>query len=130
MPASPLPGERGAADYADAIINKKADVRLLIHDSWTGGLEAFGARHLRYLGRRAAAVGNDNTDYSQSPTASSFVPYYTQRLTCASCMNGAKGIHKQVSLRHHQLRHKRDAARENMARASPSWPTSFPRTVM
>ena len=31
VPASPLPGERGAADYADAIINKKADVRLLIH---------------------------------------------------------------------------------------------------
>ena len=44
-------------------------------------------------GRLAAARGTDNkVDYSLSYTASSFVPYYAQRLSTACVVYGAAGI--------------------------------------
>ena len=46
----------------------------------------------RYLAREAAKNGCDGTDYTRSYTASSFVPYYAQRLSWASAGGVADGI--------------------------------------
>ena len=59
-----------------------------------------GARRLRRKGREAQAHGADPTDYSLSPTARSFVPYYAQRLSSTSvidvCTYGASAIQKSL----------------------------------
>jgi hypothetical protein len=36
------------------------------------------------------------TDYTTSPTARSFVPFYAQRLSTACVMNGARAIQKSM----------------------------------
>ena len=53
-------------------------------------------RRLRFKGREAKASGLDPTDYSLSPTARSFVPFYTQRLSADCVLNGAKAIQKSL----------------------------------
>ena len=66
---------------------------------WTlviGGLNAYGARRLRLKGREAKEGGADPTDYSASPTARSFVPYYAQRLSATCVINGARAIQKSL----------------------------------
>ena len=40
--------------------------------------------------------GADPTDYSISPTARSFVPYYSQRLSSTCVMHGARSIQKSI----------------------------------
>ena len=54
------------------------------------------ARRLRFKGREAKASGADATDYTTSPTARSFVPFYTQRLSTACVLNGARAIQKSL----------------------------------
>jgi len=93
--ATPLPGRKGAADYADAIVNRKARVHLLVHET-SGAFSAYAARRLRRLGRAARALGIDGTDYATSYTASSFVSYYAQRITSACVLNGARGVFKAL----------------------------------
>ena len=55
-------------DYADAICNRKARVKLLCHEIF-GGMSSYAARHLRRLARDAARGGADATDYTLSATA-------------------------------------------------------------
>ena len=93
--ATTLPGCKGAADYADAIVNRKARVHLLVHET-SGAFSAYAARRLRRLGRVARALGIDGTDYATSYTASSFVSYYAQRITSACVLNGARGVFKAL----------------------------------
>ena len=45
---------------------------------------------------RASIHGSDPTDYTASPSARSFVPYYTQRLSTTCVMAGARGIQKSL----------------------------------
>ena len=47
--------------------------------------------------REAAKNGCDGTDYTRSYTASSFVPYYAQRLSWASAGGVADGILASIS---------------------------------
>ena len=81
---------------------------VLVHEATLGGMSPDAARHLRYLGRTAAANGTDGTDYSRSYTAKSFVPHYTRSASPlpASCGEptefSIKGISKQS---HANLRH-------------------------
>ena len=49
-----------------------------------------------HSGREAKASGHDPTDYTLSPTARSFVPYYTQRLSATCVLNGARQIQKTL----------------------------------
>ena len=51
---------------------------------------------MRRKGREAKAHGADPKDYSLSPTARSFVPYYAQRLSTTSVMYGAGAIQKSL----------------------------------
>ena len=83
-------------DYADAIKNRKARVHLLSHET-SGGMLPYAAMRLRRLARAAAALGNDPTDYSISYTASGYVSYYSQRLSSACVLNGARGVLKGVA---------------------------------
>ena len=55
-------------------------------------MSPYAARRLRRKGREAAESGADPTDYTTSPTARSFVPYYAQRLSAACVVHGAAGI--------------------------------------
>ena len=84
-------------EYRDAIKNRKALVRLYVHEATIGGFSPFAAARLRTLGRAAAANGCDATDYTCSHTANSFVPYYAQRISSACVMHGAAGILIQLS---------------------------------
>ena len=84
------------AHYRDAIVNKKAKVFLLVHET-SGGMSAFAARRLRTLGRAASASDMDFTDYSKSYTARSFVSYYGQRMSNAIVMHGADVILRGVA---------------------------------
>jgi len=94
-------------DYVDAIKNRKATVQLLVHET-LGGMCPYSARRLRRLARDAATSGCDMTDYTLSSTASSFVPFYAQRISSAIVMNGAQGILDGVSrARSAQLRRQR-----------------------
>ena len=61
-----------------------------------GGMSAYAGRRLRFKGREAKASGADATDYSTSPTARSFVPFYAQRLSAACVLNGARNIQKSI----------------------------------
>ena len=88
-------------DYRDAINNRKASVNLLVHESATGAMSPFAARHLRRLGRAAAEEGRDGTDYTRSYTARSFVPYFGQRISTACVMYGAEGILKGIRKKSH-----------------------------
>ena len=83
-------------DYGDAIHNRKATVRLLVHEATLGGMSPYAARHLRRLSRDAVEGGTDGTDYTRSFTARSFVPYYAQRISTACVMYGAEGILKGI----------------------------------
>ena len=99
LKATPKPGLKGAADYADAIINRKARVHLLAHET-SGAFSAYAARRLRRLGRVARALGIDGTDYAASYTAASFVSYYAQRITVGvrpQSINGARGVFKALN---------------------------------
>ena len=78
-------------DYADAILNRKANVKLLCHEIF-GGMSSYAARHLRRLARDAARGGADATDYTLSATASSFVPFYAQRISSNIVMHSSQGI--------------------------------------
>lgn len=51
---------------------------------------------LRRKGREAKESGADPTDYTTSPTARSFVPFYAQRLSTACVLNGARSIQKSL----------------------------------
>ena len=41
--------------------------------------------------------GSDGTDYSPSYTASSFVPYYAQRISNAIVMYNADALHRKIN---------------------------------
>ena len=69
---------------------------LLSHET-SGGMLPYAAMRLRRLARAAAALGNDPTDYSISYTASGYVSYYSQRLSSACVLNGARGVLKGVA---------------------------------
>jgi len=87
-------------DYHDAILNRKARVHLLVHET-LGGFSPYAARHLRLLGRIAEASGTDATDYSRSYTAHSFVPFYAQRICSACVMHGAAAILRGIRMAGH-----------------------------
>ena len=93
-------------DYYDAIENRKAAVHLVAFEAGLGGMSPYAARRLRRKGRDAVESGADPTDYTTSPTARSFVPYYAQRLSAASVLHGASAILKSL---------KRKAARRRSA---------------
>ena len=84
-------------DYHDAIRNRKARLHLVIFEAGLGGVLPFGAKRLRRKGRAAKASGADPTDYTISPTARSFVPYYAQRLSTASVMYVQRARHPAVT---------------------------------
>ena len=91
-------------DYADAILNRKANVKLLCHEIF-GGMSSYAARHLRRLARDAARGGADATDYTLSATASSFVPFYAQRISSNIVMHSARNALEHVKrLRRDPLR--------------------------
>ena len=81
---------RHDGDYRDAIINRKADVTLYVHES-LGGMAPSASKHLNFLAREAKKNGCDGTDYTRSYTANSFVPFYAQRLSWASAGGMADG---------------------------------------
>ena len=89
-----VPAHQG--NYHDCLDNRKASLHLIVIEAGLGGLNAYGARRLRRKGREAKAHGADPTDYSLSPTARSFVPYYAQRLSSTSVMYGASAIQKSL----------------------------------
>ena len=79
-------------------------VHLLVHET-TGALSPYAAMRLRRLGRLAVENGVDETDYSRSYTARSFVPYYAQSICSACVMHGADGILKGLrKVSHARLR--------------------------
>ena len=80
---------RHSGDYHDCIENRKARLHLITFESGLGGLLPYGAQRLRRCGRRAKASGADPTDYTVSPTARSFVPFYAQRLS-ATCVRAER----------------------------------------
>ena len=43
--------------------------------------------------------GADPTDYTASPSARSFVPFYAQRLSAACVLDGARAIQKSLKRR-------------------------------
>ena len=91
-------------DYADAILNRKANVKLLCHEIF-GGMSSYAARHLRRLARDAARGGADATDYTLSAMASSFVPFYAQRISSNIVMHSARNALEHVKrLRRDPLR--------------------------
>ena len=91
-------------DYADAICNRKARVKLLCHEIF-GGMSSYAARHLRRLARDAARGGADATDYTLSATARSFVPFYAQRISSNIVMHGARNALDRIKrLRHDMVR--------------------------
>ena len=59
-------------------------------------MSLYAARRLRRKGREAKESGVDPTDYSVSPTARSFVAYYSQRLSATCVLNGAANIQKSL----------------------------------
>ena len=83
-------------DYYDCIENRKARLHLITLEAELGGLLPYGARRLRRLARLAKESGDDTTDYTTSPTARSFVPYYAQRLSTTCVMSGARAIQKSL----------------------------------
>ena len=70
-------------------------------------MSPYAARRLRRLGRDAKASGVDPTDYTTSPSARSFVPYYAQRLSAANVLYGASAIQKSLK---RKADHRRSAA--------------------
>ena len=82
---------RHDGDYRDAIVNRKADVTLYVHES-LGGMAPSADKRFRYLAREAKKSGCDGTDYTRSYTANSFVPFYAQRLSWATAGGVADGI--------------------------------------
>ena len=100
-------------DYADAICNRKARVKLLCHEIF-GGMSSYAARHLRRLARDAARGGADATDYTLSATARSFVPFYAQRISSNIVMHGARNALDRIK----RLRHVRHGARRRRRRVS------------
>ena len=83
-------------DYYDCIENRKAQLHLVTFEAGLGGLLPYGARRLRRNGRKAKESGVDPTDYTVSPMARSFVPFYSQRLSTCCVMNGARAIQKSL----------------------------------
>ena len=83
-------------DYYDCIENRKARLHLVTFEAGLGGMSPYAARRLRRHGRAATEGGCDATDYTTSPTARSFVPFYAQRLSTACVMNGARAIQKSM----------------------------------
>ena len=78
---------------------RKAGVHLILFEATFGGMSPYAARRLRRLAREATASSADPTDYSKSPSARSFMPYYTQRLSGSCVLDGAKAIQKSIKRR-------------------------------
>ena len=85
-------------DYRDALDNRKARVRLLVHSSVTGGLSPRTASRLRRLYHLAKQGGDtDMTNYEDQPHyMNMFITYFSYRMATASVMNAAKGIHQVI----------------------------------
>ena len=83
---------------------KKAKLHLVTFEAGLGGLSPYAARRLRRKGREAKESGADATDYTASPTARSFVPFYAQLLSAACVLNGARAIQKSIKRRAAQRR--------------------------
>ena len=92
-----VPAHRG--DYYDCIENLKALLHLVTFEAGLGGMSPYAARRLRRKGREAKEGGADPTDYTTSPTARSFVPFYAQRLSAACVLDGARAIQKSPKRR-------------------------------
>ena len=60
-------------------------------------MSSYAARHLRRLARDAARGGADATDYTLSATASSFVPFYAQRISSNIVMHSARNALEHAS---------------------------------
>ena len=86
-------------NYWDAIEHRKAAVHVVCFEAGLGGMLPHAARRLRRNAREAKANGADPTDYTTSPMARSFVPYYAQRLSTACVLYGARGIQKSIKKR-------------------------------
>ena len=82
-------------DYHDAIHNRKAIVRVLVHETF-GSMSSFAAMRLRRLARDAAKAGCDGTDYRNTGTYS-FLEHYSQRISAAGMMHGVEGMLKGVA---------------------------------
>ena len=72
--------------------------RTIRRPGWAGCCPTYGARRLRRKGRERPrpVSGVDPTDYTTSPTARSFVPFYAQRLSSACVLSGAGAIQKSL----------------------------------
>ena len=86
-------------EYRDALTNRKARVRLLVHDSSTGGMAPRTASRLHRLYHLSVAAGDtDMTNYDDKlHFERAFVPHFAYRMATASVMNAAKGIHQVIA---------------------------------
>ena len=78
---------------------RKARLHLVSFEAGLGGLSPYAARRLRRKGREAKEGGADPTDYTVSPSARSFVPFYAQRLSASCVLDGARAIQKSLKRR-------------------------------
>ena len=72
--------------YHDALVNKRNTLVLTLHSTW-GGLAPGAVKRLHSLEARAARV--DRTPY-ESWAASSYVPYWSQRLSASVVVGDAR----------------------------------------
>ena len=77
--------------------HRKARLHLVVFEAGLGGMSPYAARRLRKMGRDAKSCGADATDYTTSPTARSFVPFYAQRLSTACVLTERCARHLEIA---------------------------------
>ena len=83
--------------YRDALLNKKNEVEVILHESLGGGFSppAVAAMHRN---SKVARAGLDRTKYS-CPRPISYFTHHTQRISLGICKEEARAIHGETSKR-------------------------------
>ena len=83
--------------YRDALLNKKNEVEVILHESLGGGFSppAVAAMHRN---SKEARAGLDRTKYS-CPRPISYFTHHTQRISLGICKEEARAIHGETSKR-------------------------------
>ena len=96
--------------YQDALVNKKNEVEIIVHETLGGGFSPSAVNAIfRY--KRMARAGFDNTKYRKSTKHISYLAHHTQSISTAITREDSRAMHEALSKKMAELSRHRPGGR-------------------
>ena len=96
--------------YQDALVNKKNEVEIIVHETLGGGFSPSAVNAIfRY--KRTARAGFDNTKYRKSTKHISYLAHHTQSISTAITREDSRAMHEALSKKMAELSRHRPGGR-------------------